>query len=365
MIREMQIYNFKCFEFLSLEMSNLNILMGLNGMGKSTVLQSLLLLRQSYHENGLNALKLNGKYVNLGNGNDILYERAEEDRIGFQITDDGTYVKLFYQYAPNSDLLERIEGDSTPIGEFLSPLLNNKFIYLSAFRIAPRSLYRIGDEKEIREREFGNNGELALQYLYAHQNQQVENDHVIFNSAGDRSLADQVRLWMSLISPGIMPQISINNVQRNAELTYSFREGEERTNSYKSVNVGFGITYVLPVVISLLTARSGDLILIENPEAHIHPAGQRQMGELLARTAAGGVQVLVETHSDHILNGIRLAVKKNKISSNDTRIFFFYKDYEDGFQHKVQMPKLDQNGRIDVWPEGFLDEWDNALIELL
>ena len=365
MITQMQISNFKCFESLSLDLKNLNILMGLNGMGKSTVLQSLLLLRQSYQENGLSALKLNGKYVNLGNGSDILYEKAEEEKIGFQIRDDETRANLFYQYLPDSDLLEQIHDESTSISDFYSAVLNNKFVYLSAFRIDPRNIYRMGDEKEMGEREFGNNGELAIHYLYTRQGQRVENDHVIFNSSGDRSLLEQVRLWMSLISPGIMPQISINTALRNTELKYCFREGEERSNSYKSVNVGFGITYILPVVIALLTARSGDLILIENPEAHIHPAGQRQMGELIARVAAGGAQVLVETHSDHILNGVRLAVKKKKISPDDAGIFYFCKDDKDGFQHKVQRPEIDQNGRINIWPEGFMDEWDNALLELL
>jgi len=365
MITKMHITNFKCFESLSLEMKNLNILMGLNGMGKSTVMQSLLLLRQSFQENGLSALKLNGRYVKLGNGNDILYEKAEEEIIRFQLTDDGTTISLSYQYTPDSDLLMQIEDESIQIHSFISSVLSNKFIYLSAFRIEPRNVYRMGDEKELGEREFGNNGELAIHYLYTHQGQRVENDHVIFNDCDDRSLIEQVRLWMSLISPGIIPQISINTALRNTELKYSFREGEEKTNNYKSVNVGFGITYILPVVITLLTAREGDLILIENPEAHIHPAGQRQMGELIARAAAGNAQIIVETHSDHILNGIRLAVKKSMIPADDTGIFFFYKDYEDGFKHKVKVPQIDQDGRIDVWPEGFMDEWDNALLELL
>lgn len=365
MITEMQIKNFKCFESLSLEMKKLNILMGLNGMGKSTVLQSLLLLRQSFQENGLSALKLNGRYVNLGNGNDILYERAEEEIISFQLKDDGIATTLSYEYTPDSDLLMQSKAESTQINKYSNLVLGDKFVYLSAFRIDPRNVYRMGDEKEIGEREFGNNGELAIHYLYTRQGQRVENEHVIFNSCADRSLIEQVRLWMSLISPGIIPQISINTALRNTELKYSFREGEEKTNNYKSVNVGFGITYILPVVITLLTAREGDLILIENPEAHIHPAGQRQMGELIARAAAGNVQIIVETHSDHVLNGIRLAVKKNMIPASDTGIFFFYKDNEDGFKHKVKVPQIDQNGRIDVWPEGFMDEWDNALLELL
>lgn len=66
-----------------------------------------------------------------------------------------------------------------------------------------------------------------------------------------------------------------------------------------------------------------------------------------------------------MINGIRLAVKKKTISADETRIFFFYKDETDNYKHKVTLPAIDANGRIDIWPEGFLDEWDNALLELL
>lgn len=109
----------------------------------------------------------------------------------------------------------------------------------------------------------------------------------------------------------------------------------------------------------------GDLILLENPEAHIHPAGQRMLGELIAAAGAGGAQIIVETHSDHVINGIRLAVKNGKIAKEQTRIFFFYKDIQEGYEHKMACPEMDEDGRIDIWPEGFLDEWDHALMELL
>ena len=85
----------------------------------------------------------------------------------------------------------------------------------------------------------------------------------------------------------------------------------------------------------------------------------------MARAAQGGVQILAETHSDHVLNGIRVAAKKKMIDCEKAGIFFFYKDVQDNYKHKVCCPKLDRNGRIDVWPEGFMDEWDQALIELL
>ncbi len=363
MINELEIKNFKCFESLQLELRPLNVLMGLNGMGKSTLIQSLLLLRQSYQENGLHGLKLNGRYVMLGNGSDVLSERAVDEKITFYIKEDtGTFFSQ-YDYIPESDLLPNCQFEEEILED--SILWNDGFLYLSAYRIEPRALYRIADEKEVMKRDFGNNGELAIHYLNICGHQKVENRSVTYYSVEDHSLNEQVRYWLSLIAPGILPQISVNQDLRNAELKYAFREGPERTNAYKSVNVGFGITYVLPVLIALLTAKPGDLLLLENPEAHIHPAGQRWLGELITLVSAGGVQIIVETHSDHVINGIRLAVKKKKISSDETGIFFFYKDAEDDYKHKVIMPKIDQNGRIDIWPEGFLDEWDNILLELL
>ena len=89
------------------------------------------------------------------------------------------------------------------------------------------------------------------------------------------------------------------------------------------------------------------------------------LGELIAAAGAGGVQVIVETHSDHILNGIRVAVKRGKLESEKTGLFYFYKDRDDSYKHKVVCPILDANGRLNEWPEGFFDEWDNALLELM
>ena len=63
--------------------------------------------------------------------------------------------------------------------------------------------------------------------------------------------------------------------------------------------------------------------MVENPEAHLHPSAQAAMGEFLAISAASGIQVILETHSDHVLNGIRRAVKKGLITHHDVAIHFF------------------------------------------
>ena len=93
------------------------------------------------------------------------------------------------------------------------------------------------------------------------------------------------------------------------------------------------------------------MILIENPEVHLHPAGQALMGQFMADVARAGIQVLVETHSDHVLNGVRRAVKDKRLTAEEVAIHFFRTRSDDLPQ--VLSPTLDDSGNIDDWPEGF------------
>ena len=139
--------------------------------------------------------------------------------------------------------------------------------------------------------------------------------------------------------------------------------GEESTNA---LNMGFGVSYSLPIVVALLSAREGDILVLENPEAHLHPRGQRKIGELVALAAANGVQIFMETHSDHVLNGIRLSVRNKKILSDKVKINYFYEYLsEEGIQkHEKTSPEIFEDGSLSNWPEGFFDEWDKAIDEL-
>lgn len=363
MLQELILNNFKCFEKLHIDFSTVNILTGLNGMGKSTVMQSILLLAQSKKSiSSEEVLSIKGKYVDLGTGQDILFEKAEKDEIGIEIRTENEEERFLFEYQPEADELP-LRKISSELGASKISGWADRLFYLSAYRIEPQFLYHIENEKDISERHFGKNGEYAIQYLKLHGGDDVANQEVVIGDRNKTTVADQVRAWLDIISPGVSPMIHIDMSSRTAELKYEYIEGRDKTNSYKSVNVGFGITYVLPIIVALVSAKQGDILLLENPEAHIYPRGQRMLGELIAAAGSGGVQVIAETHSDHVLNGIRVAVKKNKLNPEETGFFFFYKDVDDSYRHKVACPKLDENGRLDKWPEGFFDEWDNALLE--
>ena len=364
MIKKIHLENFKCFRKLDYELKNVNILTGLNGMGKSTIIQSLLLIYQSLGEIMIhNQVKLNGDLIDFGTGRDILCESTEDDsKIVLRVEEDDRTIEVRMIYAPFSNVLKLEEG--LPVVPKFTD--QGHFIFLSADRIIPINIYDITNEDDLRDRNFGSNGVFTLQYLKEYGPNTIDAGLVYTRDGYVDTLYDQVRFWMNKIAPGVSIEIEIDPDKQLASLGYSFTEGKNVTNTYKSVNVGFGITYVLPVVVSLLSAKSGDTILIENPEAHIHPAGQRWLGELIAWVGRiDGIQILVETHSDHILNGIRVAVKQQRIAKEQVNLSYFYKDESDGFRHKFVTPHLTDEGRIDEWPKGFFDEWDNALLDLL
>ena len=141
-------------------------------------------------------------------------------------------------------------------------------------------------------------------------------------------------------------------------VTLGLRTSEE-TDFHRPIHVGFGLTQVLPIVVAALSASKGDILLIENPEVHLHPAGQVFMGQFLANVASAGVQVVLETHSDHVLNGVRRSVKTGRLTPEQVAIHFFKP--RSSKQAQVVSPQLDKSGNIDTWPEGFFDQFDKDL----
>ena len=122
------------------------------------------------------------------------------------------------------------------------------------------------------------------------------------------------------------------------------------------------MTQVLPIVVAALSAAEDGLLLIENPEVYLHPAGQAHMGEFLADVAAAGVQVILETHSDHVLNGIRRAVKRSALSAADVALHFFRpRSDDDDDATQVHRVMLDHDGNFDDWPDGFFDQFDKDM----
>jgi len=395
MIYSLHLKNFKPFEDQLLEFRQLTLLSGLNGMGKSSVLQSLLLLRQSYQQRLLQKkrLALNGDLVRIGTAKDALFEWAKQESIGFKLIVENSERRIWewnFGYDQKADVLRT---DIAPITKELHEfsLFGNYFHYLQAERFGPRNVFEMSDYLVRQNFQIGTRGEYAEHFLYVFGEQRINtigleqsNSQTVTKSLErynykqyqqnqlshpkEKSLLlkDQVEAWMGEISPGT--RIHVNSIPSVdlMSLGYSFEMGKEFSSTYRDTNVGFGITYTLPVIVAALASIPGSLILVENPEAHLHPRGQTKMGELLALAASCGIQVVIETHSDHVLNGIRLAVHRGKLKPEDVQLHYFQRQEQQGqFFTKVVSPRINRNGRIDKWPDGFFDEWDKSLEVLL
>lgn len=127
----------------------------------------------------------------------------------------------------------------------------------------------------------------------------------------------------------------------------------------KPENVGFGYSYILPILLAGMIANKNHTLIIENPEAHLHPKAQHRLTEFLARVAACGVQIFVESHSEHILNGLRVAIaQKDKaigLKNTDVSVLYFSEHAEN--KHFIPI-QIDEDGGIDTWPDDFFDQTD-------
>lgn len=177
----------------------------------------------------------------------------------------------------------------------------------------------------------------------------------------NHTLAHQTQLWMRHVSPNVA--FNAEAIARADQVHLGVRVYGEQTDYLRPTNMGFGICYTLPVIVAGLTAKPGTVLIIENPEAHLHPAGQSQIARFLARVAAAGVQVIIETHSDHVLNGIRIAVKTKTLKSDEAVIQFIRRDWEMG-SNRIDSLKIYKDGGIDRWPEKFFDQMEKDLEEL-
>jgi predicted ATPase len=375
MIKHIKVKNFKALKLAELELNNLNLFAGLNGMGKSSLLQVMLLLRQSYLQNILQKqeLGLNGSLINIGLNRDV-YAQYGEKTIYFELeTVDGQKAQWTFGAEEDEDVLTCV--DSSISDDFFNfSLFKEGFQYLSAERVSPQSSFETSIYEVIKRKQLGNHGEFAIHYLALNKDELLlipELKHKAV-TADDSTLLKNVEAWLTEISPGISLKTQIYPDMDKVRLAFQYDAGRLNviTNEFRPTNVGFGITYILSVIVAILAAKKGDILIIENPEAHLHPRGQSQIGHLMALAAQQGVQFFIETHSDHILNGIRVAAKKDSeyhvIDADKVSIFFFHREEgQEDHATSILTPKLDDNGKIDKWPEGFFDEWNRLLFEML
>lgn len=386
-LRSLEFSNLKCFSALHLELAPLTLFTGFNSAGKSTALHSLLLLTQGLSlDPDSEYLSPNGPIVRLGQPGDVLSSKAEERRIEISVstmreqaswsfTPVDTQLRLSEQRKALFDVekvayrrqnaklrkwvgkMWKDPGTGAPSSGLIYALKN--IVFLNSERGKISDVYPSPDNANITYADVGREGQYASWWYEWAADEEIDSarrhpgKHVA-------SLRRQMDAYLGDLFPGT--RVMINKVEKTSLMRLGFSIGAEN-DWRRPANVGYGLVYVFPILVAALLAKEGQILIIESPEAHLHPRAQSRMGEILARIATAGVQILVESHSDHILNGIRLAVKKGVIPHSDVAVHFFSgADSDTG--HGVTSPAIDAEGNFDAWPEGFFDQSESDLAAL-
>ena len=386
MINAITLKEFKCFASLNLPLAQLTLMTGFNAAGKSSVIQGLLLIAQNLRKDDRQRrLSLAGSLVNLGTAGEVLRDvsGAESLYVGFS----SEFAKLGWTlsagsernhlsisgYAQGSAVIQA--GANEEISGLLpeSQFKQDKYrqiidslkgiIYISAARNVGLDNFPVLAEQSVNA-DVGVHGEFApwLFQDYADENVVGEKRHP--NAKNELTLRRQLRAWANDIFPGMDANaVVLGEWAKFVELGLRTDNGNFRRPS----NIGYGLSYVFPILIAGLLAQSGQILVIDSPEAHLHPRGQSQMGRFLAHMANAGVQIIVETHSDHLLNGVRLAVKENAISHESVALHFFNSTdpIEGKGPARVISPTIDKNGALDSWPDGFFDQSEKDAARLM
>jgi len=371
MLSHLKLNNFKCFDSLFLPLAPLTVLTGFNAAGKSTALQSLLLLAQAFRSGGRSGeLNLNGPLARLGTPGEVM--NSGKGDISFGIGNEEADIEWIFKATDRmkraSIHLHRVDvKTSEGMEEFKDSKVSELFlpsgvkkgairlaqklreaIFLSAIRIGTSDVFPSPEEATPVNADVGVQGEFAPWWFQHFFDEDIE-DSRCHPSDHAKTLRRQFNAWAGQLFPGAQGNAQLIEKTNLARLELRIGDGDWRRPS----NIGYGLTYAFPVIVSGLLAKPKQILIIDSPEAHLHPLGQSKMGQFLAKVAASGVQVIIETHSDHVINGIRLSVKNKDILPEKVAMHFF--KHPDALPRAVS-PLIDSQGNLSEWPEGFFDQ---------
>lgn len=318
MLKNLNIQKFKVLENENLDIKPLTVFCGENSSGKSTAIRAMLFFgngsfdKSSYYSfNAIYGLHDDYKYIELEDSN-------------------GLIVKA---YGANSVYADK------PANLDFNPTL------LCAERIGPRKVYEsINTNYDFIDMQ----GRLAPFFYHQKQNDNIS--ELAIDNMEDTTLRSQVAYWLNHI---LGTTVKTENIQDNIIVAY---QAPHDVEAYSPLNTGFGTSMVFPILIACLTAKIGDTIIIENPEVHLHPKAQSKLADFFAFIAQKGVQIILETHCEHLI--YKLCYNVNQGIIDYDKVVFQYKEINKPFEAIYTDKKgrfVDEKDELKDFPTGFFD----------
>jgi len=236
---------------------------------------------------------------------------------------------------------------------------NGNLVYISADRIGARDLY---EQNQNPLDKIGIYGEYAISYFENNKREKIEN--YLIKNKNTPTLEDNLNFWLEEI---LNTHLETEPIKGTDYIKASFAYLVDKNRKPKFVkpkNIGTGTSFLIAILIACLSAKEGNIIIIENPEIHLHPKAQSKLGKFFAFIANGGVQLIIETHNDHIINRISYEEYSKKLKKDEV-VIYYKGDAIEPFE-KIEI----QNGQfLDIrgnnqFPEGFFDATLQEIFEI-
>ncbi len=416
LIKSLSLKDFKCFEQVDIDFGKITLLTGANSSGKSSLIYALLGIMQSKYFPQYFAL--NGELINMGGFDEVLRKKAEkrEFEIGIKIelggqvnaiktkwnedvvtqqpsiiglkfiaknfyvsinnegenvldvilgeSDYGYNIKSILKHNPNIEINEitkkpniqlyhlkgEIEtsltnffGYDTRYSDLFFDLIENEdcFNYIGSFRLAPeRTYYRKPNASKI-----GVNGEGYI-------------DQIIEWEESDEAMYDE--LIEAVTQIGLFKSIQADTMKGGRfELNVQVNENSELASL---TDVGFGISQFLPIIVADLQMKDSSCLAISQPEIHLHPKIQATLGDYFSKQVNNtDKQYIVETHSEYLINRMRLLIVKGELKPEDVKLYYMEND---GIKTTTYAIELTTDGQIKNAPQGFFDTYEMDVMDI-
>ena len=419
MITELRVQNFKSWQDTSqLRIAPITGFFGANSSGKTSLLQVLLMLSQTVehprksqsNENTPLYFGNDSSLVNLGSFDDVIHQHSQNSSLGVSVSWDTSEELKIYEHIFNSiafsmaigtrynhptlklcsytangqnwelemeqigwmfkfpDFLVKsghsdYERGSTParpyrfygielpdeLDSILSPLtasLENLFIrilYLGPLRDNPRPHYNWNGKPP---EGVGRHGEEMVSALFSSRLQSSDLDDHVPKWLRSLGLIDSYRL------------APVHRTQKDYEFLVTKHKGGPEV---RLTDVGFGVSQVLPVLILCYYAPEGSILILEQPEAHLHPKVQSELADVLIDAVKSrNLQIIVESHSEHLLHRLMLRTAEEQLRVDDTALYFCQNN--EGVSD-IEPLQVDEYGNIANWPQEFFGDVTGDLIK--
>lgn len=345
------INGFKCFADSQFELNKITLLTGANASGKSSIIQALLLLKAASESNdsfSMLSLEDTRFAFDFGTPDSLINNEIQEDEVTIAFADGISMAFNGGRQDKDRRLLVGIDGLKELRGVFAHGLT-----YFTAERQGPRYEYA---RRKTDENGCGCRGENTGNVMSDNWNTKISGQRLLHTSEGDALFNIALDRWVDYIFPGVTVRVQPVGVQvYQVIIRDSFHNFPT-----DSTNIGFGISYALPILVGALLAKDNSWLIVENPEAHIHAKAQSNMGFFLGMMAAAGLRVVVETHSEHVVNGVRrAAVVNGRLHAEDVSIYFFKGKSES------ELITIDGVGNLSDFPVDFFDQSRQDMLEII